>query len=203
TGFTCAAGFNIVASATQNGRQLIAVIMGAPNTRSRMIMAAALFDRGFSGIDQPSKSLADLMARTSANSPAAAPDMGQSICRKRGRAVVEFNTEIARVMAPLLARTAKVPSATQPPPQAEAGSPLAPAPDALPMKGQGAHAKIAAKPVAAKRVEAHRRGHAHGKMTAARAEKRHASRKAVKTAHNKAAAKPKAGTHKKLMAKQH
>jgi D-alanyl-D-alanine carboxypeptidase len=273
TGFTCAAGFNIVASATQNGRQLIAVIMGAPNTRSRMIMAAALFDRGFSGIDQPSKSLADLMARTSANSPAAAPDMGQSICRKRGRAVVEFNTEIARVMAPLLARTAKVPSATQSlalmssavasplpmathilsvpradfapvpvclgppagyaglvaqarpphspigtaappqtvsayaateaPPQAEAGSPLAPAPDALPMKGQAAHAKIAAKPVAAKRVEAHRRGHAHGKMTAARAEKRHASRKAVKTAHNKAAAKPKAGTHKKLMAKQH
>ena len=72
TGFTCAAGFNIVASASENGRQLIAVILGAPNTRSRMIMAAALFDRGFARIDQPSKSLADLTAQTAMNSPAAA-----------------------------------------------------------------------------------------------------------------------------------
>ncbi|HUB65799.1 MAG TPA: D-alanyl-D-alanine carboxypeptidase family protein, partial [Methylocella sp.] len=85
TGFTCAAGFNIVASASQNGRQLIAVILGAPNPRSRMIMAAALFDRGFARLDQPSRSLADLAAQTSTNSPAVAPDMHQSVCGKRGK----------------------------------------------------------------------------------------------------------------------
>jgi D-alanyl-D-alanine carboxypeptidase len=49
TGFTCAAGFNLVASASQGGRKLIAVILGAPNLRSSTIMAAALFDRGLPG----------------------------------------------------------------------------------------------------------------------------------------------------------
>ena len=110
TGFTCAAGWNLVASASRDGRKLIAVILGAPNLRSRTIMAAALFDRGFAGIDRPSsKSLADLAAQTSMNSPAAAPDMHQSICRKRGKAVAQFNTDLNRLMAPLLAAHAKAP----------------------------------------------------------------------------------------------
>ena len=108
TGFTCAAGFNLVASASQGGRKLIAVILGAPNPRSRTIMAAALFDRGFAGIDQPSKSLADVAAQTSMNSPT--PDMHQTICRKRGKAVAQFNTDLDRLMAPLLASHAKIPA---------------------------------------------------------------------------------------------
>ena len=53
TGFTCAAGFNVVASATQGGRKLIAVVLGAPNVALRTIKAAALFDRGFAGIRSP------------------------------------------------------------------------------------------------------------------------------------------------------
>ncbi|MDQ6701932.1 MAG: serine hydrolase [Pseudomonadota bacterium] len=113
TGFTCAAGFNLVASASQGGRKLIAVILGAPNLRSRTIMAAALFDRGFAGIDRPSKSLADLAAQTSMNTPAAPPDMHQMICRKRGKAVAQFNTELDRLTAPLLAAKAKAPAASQ------------------------------------------------------------------------------------------
>src|SRR5205807_9093116 len=75
--------------------------------------AAALFDRGFAGIDQPSKSLADLAAQTSMNSPAAAPDMHQTICRKRGKAVAQFNADLNRLMAPLLAAKAKTPAASQ------------------------------------------------------------------------------------------
>jgi D-alanyl-D-alanine carboxypeptidase len=110
TGFTCAAGWNLVASASQGGRKLIAVVLGAPNLRSRTIMTAALFDRGFAGIDRPSKSLADLAAQTSMNSPAAAPDMHQTTCRKRGKAVAQFNSELSRLMAPLLARKAPVPA---------------------------------------------------------------------------------------------
>jgi D-alanyl-D-alanine carboxypeptidase len=113
TGFTCAAGWNLVASASRDGRKLIAVILGAPNLRSRTIMAAALFDRGFAGIDRPSKSLADLAAQTSMNSPAAAPDMHQTSCRKRGKAVAQFNTELDRLMAPLLAAKAKAPAASR------------------------------------------------------------------------------------------
>jgi D-alanyl-D-alanine carboxypeptidase len=48
TGFTCAAGFNVVASATQNGKRLIVVVLGSPTPKERSAMAIALFDRGFS-----------------------------------------------------------------------------------------------------------------------------------------------------------
>ncbi len=47
TGFICSGGFNIVASATQNGRRLIAVVMGYPTARERDLRAADLFDQGF------------------------------------------------------------------------------------------------------------------------------------------------------------
>src|SRR5579863_3018593 len=47
TGFTCPAGFNVVASANHSGRRLIVVVLGAPTARSRNQEAADLFDRGF------------------------------------------------------------------------------------------------------------------------------------------------------------
>ena len=47
TGFTCPAGFNVVASADHSGRRLIVVVLGAPTAKSRNQEAADLFDRGF------------------------------------------------------------------------------------------------------------------------------------------------------------
>ena len=47
TGFTCPAGFNVVASANHFGRRLIVVVLGAPSARERNQVAADLFDRGF------------------------------------------------------------------------------------------------------------------------------------------------------------
>jgi D-alanyl-D-alanine carboxypeptidase len=47
TGFTCPAGFNVVASANHSGRRLIVVVLGAPSARTRNQEAADLFDRGF------------------------------------------------------------------------------------------------------------------------------------------------------------
>jgi D-alanyl-D-alanine carboxypeptidase len=49
TGFTCPAGFNVVASANHFGRRLIVVVLGAPTARVRNQEAADLFDRGFAG----------------------------------------------------------------------------------------------------------------------------------------------------------
>jgi len=49
TGFICASGFNLVASATRNDKHLIAVVLGAPSSAQRSIKAAQLLEKGFSG----------------------------------------------------------------------------------------------------------------------------------------------------------
>src|SRR5215831_5518434 len=54
TGFICAAGFNLVASATRNGRRLIAVVLGAPSSAARALKAAQLLERGFNTNSGPS-----------------------------------------------------------------------------------------------------------------------------------------------------
>lgn len=48
TGFVCASGYNMVASATRNGRQIIAVIFGTNSQGDRAVEAAKLLTAGFS-----------------------------------------------------------------------------------------------------------------------------------------------------------
>jgi D-alanyl-D-alanine carboxypeptidase len=81
TGFTCPAGWNIVATAQRNGRKLIAVVFGAPSPRIRNDEAAQLFDRGFD-LAAGGQRLEALPAAAS-NSP---PDMRDQICRGHGKA---------------------------------------------------------------------------------------------------------------------
>jgi D-alanyl-D-alanine carboxypeptidase len=47
TGFICNSGFNIVASATRDGRRLVAVVLGEPSIASRRDRAANLLENGF------------------------------------------------------------------------------------------------------------------------------------------------------------
>jgi D-alanyl-D-alanine carboxypeptidase len=47
TGFICASGYNLVASATRNGRRLIAIVLGAWGGGVRAQQAAELLERGF------------------------------------------------------------------------------------------------------------------------------------------------------------
>lgn len=47
TGFTCASGYNVVASATRNGRKLVAVVLGALNRTTRSERATELLEAGF------------------------------------------------------------------------------------------------------------------------------------------------------------
>jgi len=47
TGFICDSGFNIVVSATREGRKLVAVILGEPSIASRRDRASDLLDNGF------------------------------------------------------------------------------------------------------------------------------------------------------------
>jgi D-alanyl-D-alanine carboxypeptidase len=48
TGFICASGYNLVGSATRDGKRLIAVVLGASSGTMRAVRAAQLLDRGFS-----------------------------------------------------------------------------------------------------------------------------------------------------------
>jgi D-alanyl-D-alanine carboxypeptidase len=89
TGFICSAGFNVVASATRNGRHLITVVLGAPSANERTIKAAELFDRGFSSkVNFTNPELAALPA--SANTTP--PDMRPVICDRRGPMPQEEDT---------------------------------------------------------------------------------------------------------------
>jgi D-alanyl-D-alanine carboxypeptidase len=47
TGFICASGFNLVATATRDNKQLIAVVLGAPSSSARAVKAAELLESGF------------------------------------------------------------------------------------------------------------------------------------------------------------
>jgi D-alanyl-D-alanine carboxypeptidase len=73
TGFICAAGYNLVASATRNGKRLIAVVLGASSGQARAVKAIQLLDRGFSN-DQlswlrPTLGTVDALAPIDASPP--------------------------------------------------------------------------------------------------------------------------------------
>jgi D-alanyl-D-alanine carboxypeptidase len=47
TGFICDSGFNVVASATRDGRKIMAVVLGEPSGKQRTLRAANLLEHGF------------------------------------------------------------------------------------------------------------------------------------------------------------
>ncbi|MDB5572733.1 MAG: D-alanyl-D-alanine carboxypeptidase, partial [Hyphomicrobiales bacterium] len=77
TGFVCASGFNVVASASRGGRRLIAVVMGSPNAKARTLKAMSMFEAGFAGVTTGSRQ----PINTLPGSPyASAPNMREQIC---------------------------------------------------------------------------------------------------------------------------
>jgi D-alanyl-D-alanine carboxypeptidase len=82
TGFICASGFNVVASATRNGKTLIAVVLGSESAKSRTELAAKLLDRGFSGISIGSRKLAGFAAGPAIGAPV---NMRDQVCGKRNK----------------------------------------------------------------------------------------------------------------------
>lgn len=80
TGFICAGGFNVVASATRNGRRLITVVMGQPSARERDLKAADLFDYGFGQTPGWDSRSLDALPVSANPEP---PDLRPYICDKR------------------------------------------------------------------------------------------------------------------------
>ncbi len=97
TGFICPSGFNIVASATHDGRKLIVVVLGSPQTRERNLEAAALFERGFVDSTRGPK-LQDLPASAQKEPK----DMRSDVCsRRNGVLVAEEEAEIQTILPQL------------------------------------------------------------------------------------------------------
>jgi D-alanyl-D-alanine carboxypeptidase len=102
TGFICASGFNLMATATQNGRRLIAVVLGASSSQMRSIKAIKLLERGFSGSSnltwlRPALGTVDNLAPIAA----APPDLRDDICgpRRKRPASDDPEDDIASVVS--------------------------------------------------------------------------------------------------------
>ena len=82
TGFICASGFNVVASATRNGRRLIVVVLGSQSSPLRGAKAAGMLERGFNrnGLSwlTPSLGTVDTLQAIAA----APPDLREDMCGK-------------------------------------------------------------------------------------------------------------------------
>jgi D-alanyl-D-alanine carboxypeptidase len=85
TGFICASGFNLVASASRGNRRLIAVVLGAPSGPVRAVKAAALLERGFNGggLNWLTPSLGSVETLQAIDS--APPDLREAMCGKHRR----------------------------------------------------------------------------------------------------------------------
>jgi D-alanyl-D-alanine carboxypeptidase len=86
TGFICSSGFNLVATASRDNRQLIAVVLGAPTSAARAQKAAELLESGFAR--SPFAWLLPAFGNVNALTPieAAPPDLKDDMCgphRKR------------------------------------------------------------------------------------------------------------------------
>jgi D-alanyl-D-alanine carboxypeptidase len=73
TGFICASGYNLVGSATRNGKRLIAVVLGASSGQMRAVRAAQLLERGFANNSllwlRPSLGIVDNLVPIDASPP--------------------------------------------------------------------------------------------------------------------------------------
>ena len=80
TGFICASGYNLVASATRNGHRLIAIVLGAWSGAVRAQQAAELLERGFNsaGLAWLTPSLGTVSELAPVDAPP--PDLRDQVC---------------------------------------------------------------------------------------------------------------------------
>ena len=83
TGYTCPAGWNVVASATRNGRTLVAVVIGEETADDRDVKAAMLLEKAFSVSGFAAPRLASM--RPTGQFQNVATNMRSAICTKEAR----------------------------------------------------------------------------------------------------------------------
>jgi D-alanyl-D-alanine carboxypeptidase len=80
TGYVCASGFNVAASAVRGGRRVIAVVLGSPSAAVRTRITKELLDAGLSGAAAPIGNLRALKA----DAPAPGVDLRRLKCGRQG-----------------------------------------------------------------------------------------------------------------------
>lgn len=97
TGYICSSGFNVVATARRGGRDLVAVVMGAPSAAERTAKSASLMEYGFSSFGGFGRTTLDQMPRSAKAAP---PDLRPIICnRNRAVATGESDSDAGAVSA--------------------------------------------------------------------------------------------------------
>ncbi len=93
TGFICASGYNLVATAMRNGKRLIAVVLGAWSGGARAQKAAQMFERGFNAgnLSWLTPSLGTVDALTPMD--ATPPNLREEMCGGHRRKPSEENDE--------------------------------------------------------------------------------------------------------------
>ncbi|MDI6025718.1 D-alanyl-D-alanine carboxypeptidase family protein [Corticibacterium sp. UT-5YL-CI-8] len=81
TGFVCASGFNMIGSATRDGRTLVAVVLGEQSAVERAETAGNLLNAGFANSNASSQTVSALPFY--GQNAAVATDMRQEICEKK------------------------------------------------------------------------------------------------------------------------
>lgn len=74
TGFTCPAGYNLVAAAVRDGRRLVGVVMGAHSKEQRESLMAQFLSRAFKGIVPKAEAAVEPALQKSA------PDLSNLVC---------------------------------------------------------------------------------------------------------------------------
>ncbi|TCD13739.1 D-alanyl-D-alanine carboxypeptidase family protein [Oricola cellulosilytica] len=85
TGYVCESGFNLAASATQDGRTMIAIILGEIGPKGRAERAATLLQKAFDTGDETGLPLITDLAKTP-DTPETPVDMRPIVCSDAGRA---------------------------------------------------------------------------------------------------------------------
>ncbi|MBH0237214.1 D-alanyl-D-alanine carboxypeptidase family protein [Methylobrevis albus] len=81
TGYICSSGFNVVASATRDGRRIVAVVLGEPNSAYRSEKTAQLIEKAFGNRGGLFGGRQKLETLRPSQTPAAAPfDMRPYVC---------------------------------------------------------------------------------------------------------------------------
>jgi D-alanyl-D-alanine carboxypeptidase len=102
TGFICASGFNLVATATRDNKRLIAVVLGAPSSAGRAMKAAQLLERGFAsdGLGWLTPQLGTVEALVPVN--AEPPNMREDMCGKHRKKQASEDEDDSAAIASLL-----------------------------------------------------------------------------------------------------